>query len=238
MQDLSVPTPPHTTDFTTIQYTGSLGADNFTIGKVVPSGSTYSVNLDYNKAGNSTYSVGKAQVTETPEMIKVSQVKDTKPKKITVATADGQIKANADKEAVDGKKILHKVANKAELDKFTDVAVYVKDGDKFILKERGALSEHDYENGVYVQIEAKYDSDPEKCNYKTGIDYYYGGEDKETVTPSVKDFSSYYVKNGDKYIHATASDFTYNKTNKTYEFIDKEYYKLDSNGDKDVRNTD
>ena len=74
LQNLDVPTPPHTSDYTTIQYKGALGADKFTIGHIIPSGATYTVNLEFQKTGNSTYSVGKGEVKSVPQYIYTDEI--------------------------------------------------------------------------------------------------------------------------------------------------------------------
>lgn len=243
LQDLSVPTPPHTSDYTTIQYSGALSADKFTIGKIVPSGSTYSVNLNFEKAGNSTYSAGKAEIKDTPETIKVSQLSqdETTSKTVTVATHDGQIGANYNDSEINGKTILHKVADASELAE-NEGDVYVMEDSKFIKKDRASITDEDYQKGVYVKMTAVYTETPAEeeggkptieRNYTKGVDYFYKGENNETITPGVSldEISSYYVQDGDSVKHATTSDFKYNSTTKVYEFkSDVTYYKSSSTG--------
>lgn len=246
LQDLNVPTPPHTTDYTTIQYSGSLGADNFTLGKIVPSGSTYTVNLNYNKAGNSTYSAGKAEVKSTPETIWVNELDSSQTTSQTaiVATTDGQIGANSSGTEVNGKEILHKVADKSELSSGENASadVYVMENGKFIKKDRAQITDEDFANGVYTKITAKYEEIPSEDgqgttvnkNYTAGVDYYYHGENTETIVPSLSSYdqiSSYYVSDGDGIRHATTSDFNYNSQTKVYEFKeDLTYFKASSEG--------
>ena len=47
--EMSVPTPPSTSDYTKVQYSGKLNASSFTLGNVVPTGK--------DKAGTDTYTV-------------------------------------------------------------------------------------------------------------------------------------------------------------------------------------
>ncbi len=49
---LDVPTPPSTKQFTTIKYSGMEGASEFVLGHITPSGTTYSVDLNYTKVGH------------------------------------------------------------------------------------------------------------------------------------------------------------------------------------------
>lgn len=236
LQDLSVPTPPHTTDYTTIKYKGSLGADTFNIGKVVPSGSTYSVNLEYEKAGNSTYSVGKAQITETPATIKVSQVTDIAEKTVQIANTT-QINNTDDAESIvnGDAPILHKVLSKNDLtedEKNNSSTIYfVKQTEGLVQKSKSEITDSDWANGnVYVQRTPAKDAEG-NYNFTKGVDLILESTNNKTITPSTTDYSSYYVMEGDSLRHAKASDFTYNKTDKCYEFkSDIEYYKLDANG--------
>ena len=246
LQDLSVPTPPHTSDYTTIQYSGSLAADNFTLGKIVPSGSTYTVNLNYQKAGNSTYSAGKAEVKSTPETIWVKELdaSETSSKTAVVATTDGQIGANTAGSDVNGKEILHKVADQSELNSGdnANASVYVMENGKFIQKDRAQITDEDFAKGVYTKITAKYEETPGAegedttvtQNYTAGVDYYYHGESTETITPglsSYEEISSYYVSEGDSIRHATTSDFQYNSATKVYEFKSGvKYFKSSTEG--------
>ncbi len=47
---MQVPTPPSTQDYTTVQYAGIQGASTFTLGNIVPTGDTYSVEMNYKKS--------------------------------------------------------------------------------------------------------------------------------------------------------------------------------------------
>ena len=40
---MTVPTPPSTTDFQTIEYSGLMGATEFTLGTITPEGDSYNV---------------------------------------------------------------------------------------------------------------------------------------------------------------------------------------------------
>ena len=259
LQNLSVPTPPHTSDFTTIQYSGALSADSFTIGKIVPSGSTYTLNLDFNKAGNSTFSAGKAEVKETPS--KVYAVKlpesETEQKTVNTVTDDGLIGAGNTIE--DGKPILHKVSSQEELDEvlaLNDGAkTYIQQNGKF-LEAGSTLSDDDFKSGVYVKINAineetgvDEDGNPivtREKNYNPETDYKFKGDGlPETFKPSVTldEISSYYVSDGNGGVRrATTSDFKYDNTKKVYYFEEDETYyrasKKDAEGAEEFTNPD
>ena len=57
--DMEVPTPPSTSDYTKVQYSGKTGATNFTMSNVIPTGkdaagnNTYTVDLAYKMSGHS-----------------------------------------------------------------------------------------------------------------------------------------------------------------------------------------
>ena len=72
---MQVPTPPSTSDYTTIEYTGTDGASTFTIGTVQPNGSQYKVELLTTSTGASlAQRYGTAQVEETHGKIKGDEV--------------------------------------------------------------------------------------------------------------------------------------------------------------------
>lgn len=80
---MEVPTPPSTQDFTTIEYSGSDGATNFTIGTVKPSGETYSVEIKTSQTGNALQSdYGSKVVTQAGEKVKCSKVDTSNEVKI------------------------------------------------------------------------------------------------------------------------------------------------------------
>lgn len=66
--ETTVPTPPSTSDYTKVQYSGTSDASKFTLGNVVPTGKnsagkdTYSVDFSYKRAG---HSVSKSNNTAT-----------------------------------------------------------------------------------------------------------------------------------------------------------------------------
>ncbi len=76
--EMSVPTPPSTSDYTKVQYSGTADASKFTLGNVVPTGkndigdNTYTVQFNYKRSGNSvSKSTTQAQVKSTPKTIGV-----------------------------------------------------------------------------------------------------------------------------------------------------------------------
>ena len=80
---MDVPTPPSTQDFTTIEYSGSDGATNFTIGTVKPSGDTYSVEIKTSQTGNALQSdYGTKVVAQAGEKVNCTLIAEedyTKP---------------------------------------------------------------------------------------------------------------------------------------------------------------
>ena len=72
---MQVPTPPSTQDFTTIEYSGSDGATNFSIGAVKPSGENYCVEFKTTETGKALQSdYGTRVVAVSDAKIKVSEV--------------------------------------------------------------------------------------------------------------------------------------------------------------------
>ncbi len=65
---MTVPTPPSTSDFTTIEYSGTDGATTFTLGTVKPSGENYNVELKQSATGSSlSKNYGSSVVTKGGE---------------------------------------------------------------------------------------------------------------------------------------------------------------------------
>jgi hypothetical protein len=87
---LEVPTPPTTTEFTRIEYTGSDGASKFQVGQIKPSGQNYCVEMKrtLNGAGLSK-EYGKSVVSIAPDTIKGKTVDTTDYTGAYSATEDG-----------------------------------------------------------------------------------------------------------------------------------------------------
>ncbi len=68
---MQVPTPPSTQDYTTVQYAGIQGASTFTLGNIVPTGDTYSVEMNYKRVGDNLQNKGEAAVSTAPAEIYV-----------------------------------------------------------------------------------------------------------------------------------------------------------------------
>ncbi len=72
---MSVPTPPSTSDYTTIEYSGTDGATTFTLGTVKPSGDLYNVEIQQSATGAAiTANYGSSVVGKAGETIKVDTV--------------------------------------------------------------------------------------------------------------------------------------------------------------------
>ncbi|MBQ7127101.1 hypothetical protein IJO12_08445, partial [bacterium] len=72
---LSVPTPPSTSEYTKVQYSGIDGATPFTIGNVTPSGvNSYTVTMNVQKTGHYMQSAGQVQANPIPEEVTISQI--------------------------------------------------------------------------------------------------------------------------------------------------------------------
>ena len=72
---MQVPTPPSTQDFTTIEYSGSFGATNFTLGVVKPSGENYCVEIKTQETGHALKSdYGSKIVAHKGEKLSVTEI--------------------------------------------------------------------------------------------------------------------------------------------------------------------
>jgi len=61
---MSVPTPPSTSEYTRIEYSGAIGSDNFTIDSIRPQDSEYRVNLAFQTHGRFMEPTGTAPITK------------------------------------------------------------------------------------------------------------------------------------------------------------------------------
>ena len=241
LQNLSVPTPPHTSEYTTIQYAGSLGADNFTLGKIVPSGSTYNVNLNYNKAGNSTISAGKAEIKEVPAKIKLAEV-PAEEKSKTIADNPKLIGNNAtDEETKDYQKILHQISKEDDISALgNDVQIFViNETGQFVKTDASSIQDDDINLGKVFMVMNAYDERTNEDGSITNVPNFVKGQDrlfegnKEVNGFSNYDFIySYYIQDSSGSVrHAKATDFSYDKGTGIYSFKnDVTYLKASSDG--------
>lgn len=77
--EMSVPTPPSTSDYTKVQYSGTSNASTFTLGNVTPKGKnqagkdTYNIEFSYKKSGHSVAkNKNTATLTNTQQYLKYS----------------------------------------------------------------------------------------------------------------------------------------------------------------------
>ena len=232
---MTVPTPPSTSDFTKIVYSGSLNASSFSIGNISPKGANYTVDLEYTKTGHSVTSAGKGQVKATPQKITVSPVA-TEPTTQTIATGT---KMDPNKEYNEGTPILHQVFSSNEI-QGTDSGVYVLENGKFVKTDKDTVDfekqqvfvKRDLQNPKDIDGDDIVDSDSD--NFDKTTDYQYTGETNVTTNPGVYSESSifnYIVEEGGTYRNATKDDFTYNSTTKMWEFNpNKNFFKQSSEG--------
>lgn len=66
--DLQVPTPPSTSDYTKVVYSGHDGATSFEIGSIIPHRDSYSIDFKYQKTGHYIEEAGQAAVIATPTL--------------------------------------------------------------------------------------------------------------------------------------------------------------------------
>ena len=93
---MSVPTPPSTQDYTTIEYAGTDGATTFTLGNIKPSGENYCVEIRTNSTGNALQSnYGSSVVSRAGEDMKGAYVTGTES--INAADLDAYYVVEGDK---------------------------------------------------------------------------------------------------------------------------------------------
>ncbi len=102
--EMSVPTPPSTSDYTKVQYSGTADASKFTLGNVIPTGknesgdNTYSIQFSYKRSGHSvSKSVNDAQLTKTSDTANFVSMSDASKLTSLINTETTVTKNDADK---------------------------------------------------------------------------------------------------------------------------------------------
>ena len=183
LNSMTVPTPPSTTDYTTVQYTGKSGTVTYTFdaSNVKPdSDGNYIVTLGYTEYGSSLSKNNGYKTTSVGEQkINVSAVATSTTTTKTGYTALGE------KESADATDFLVKVDAKP-----TSGVYYILDSDGFYVK--GGDEDETYKGGYYTHTTTK----------PTGTDNYIAvkGDKKETTTTNTftaAQIQSFYVDDGD-----------------------------------------
>ena len=214
--EMSVPTPPSTSDYTKVQYSGTADASKFTLGNVVPTGkngageSTYTVQFNYKRSGNSvSKSNTQAQIKTTPQKIGVKPGDDKVKTKYlnTVNTHKAEGEALTSINDLDSKtNVLIKLDVNAEGFDFTKYSnIYDANGTK--LKEKPTSGEvyvscsvSDLKNKEDYKKLAKFD-DENKNVYKSGTKTEFN-----TAFNDSKDISSdglYYIDDNNQLVAIT-----------------------------------
>lgn len=126
---LDVPTPPSTSEFTTIKYEGTEGASNFTLGNIVPTGTSYSVDLNYTKTGHYMDMVGTASAQSVPSTLRLSTVTTRTPSDGIDATG---VVAGIPTTPAANDTIMHAVGIGSEVTPQQGETYYIKEGNNFI----------------------------------------------------------------------------------------------------------
>lgn len=153
--EMSVPTPPSTSNYTKVQYSGTLDASKFTLSNIVPTGknehgnNTYTLQFNYNRAGSSVVR-SNTQVIMKQTLPKIAVIDKTEDLKKTYENIpEPSYKAKGKKVGVtnttfeqlpDNTPILIKVSDKNDFQA-------VKDGNYNVFDENGCqLSKNSYDN--------------------------------------------------------------------------------------------
>ena len=207
---MTVPTPPSTSDYTTIQYKGVDGATKFTLGNIKPSGKAYSVEMKFTKNGDGIDKNYSSSVVGRPEKdITVKKFKGSEMGRTTAKAAGG-----VNENTPEGTEFM-RLADKASL----------KDGDEVWTLANGTFTKLKYSadmtGSVYVKDKVQHAKTDDKGNITepanyTSKDYLFSGE---TETSAKRDKNqTYYINDGGTWRIATDSDF-----GKDGEFKDYEY---------------
>ena len=214
---MDVPTPPSTSDYTTIQYSGSDGATSFTLGTIKPSadGNSYIVEKQTTQVGDALSQRYSSAIVTSPS-----------------ATLTGNILTD------DETKSLQPIDSYTRKD-YTE-------GDRYMIPmQDGSVTESNYQN-YYVLVGNKlvkaesYDPDTQYYRMNEDNDQYAENDiavsqDTEEVYNTIPSFENYYVQNGSgNWEVATASDF--DKVDGGYRFKSDTTYFLRGQGNESITN--
>ena len=178
---MTVPTPPSTNDYTTIQYSGTDGASTFTLGNIVPSGDTYTVEMNYKKTGHYLEEMGTAAVSEVPQMINLKEAEGLS----STATPyyDKPASAIGSSTVAEGANVMCKVSSDYKLE--DGEAFYeLKDGKFFSI---ASADDAENKNNLYVMRKAKNKTDDTEANFSS-TDFLIGNsEQKSYKSGGIKD---------------------------------------------------
>ncbi|MBE7711909.1 MAG: hypothetical protein E7Z92_07215 [Cyanobacteria bacterium SIG31] len=193
--DMKVPTPPLTSEYTTVVYTGNDGASNFTIGSVKPSGESYNVEIKKTLSGAGLQQeYGKAVVSKGAETINVAPVE-------TTVKTDNYKNMGQDNVAI-GDDVMVLSTRLAANSPLGEDA-YILEGTTFVLHKAGET--FDTVKDIYKR---------EKCTDANKENAY--AIEEETTPKSVKNITNYYVVENGTLRHAVASDFEENDGTYTF----------------------
>lgn len=209
---MTVPTPPSTQDYTTVQYTGTDGASTFTLGNITPNGNnTYNVDLKYKKTGHYMESAGTALVENVPPYIYVTGVNAAGK---TEPNAIKRPDSTVGKEVADGTSIMVPTDANHSLEDGEQFYELKKDknGNAYFVPIDKAAAKSVKQGDLYLKTTAK-NKTTEEANYNvataydlTGVgnsEFSYGGI-------SASQIQNYFVmdNSGNSICNATISDFT------------------------------
>lgn len=207
---MDVPTPPSTSDFTKVEYSGTDGASNFTLGNVKPNGNnTYNVEMKYQKTGHYLNTAGTAIVTDVPATIKVSEVKSYKPTESTsYATPESTV--GAGKTVPDGTAIMTKTSSDYKLGEGEAFYELKKDaeGNSFFVEVKDASTVQS--GNLYLKTKAQNKTEDKEANYDPANTYDISKVEQDKFSSggiSKVSISNYLIREGNTVRKATADDF-------------------------------
>ena len=212
---MTVPTPPSTSDFTAIEYSGADGATTFSLGNIVPTGDTYTVELKYQKTGQYIEEKGSAAVTHVPQYLIMTPVEVPQSKATNyIAKPESTIGTSTVPEGAD---VMCKVDGAYELQ--GDEKFYELKNGKFL--ELADKSSATSSNNLYVKrkavnaIEGSEGTEGTPANF-TSSDYLLTGAETGTLTSgglTASELSDYYICSGN-----TITEITPEMLNDTTKF--------------------
>ena len=203
---MTVPTPPSTTDFQTIEYSGLMGATEFTLGIITPEGDSYNVEIKYKRNGLAIKGGSYMAITsyDEPQYLRGDAVDYSVTGTVNyIERTYEEINEGNRENYSDNTNVMHGVTG--EQSGYTGSYYYIDDkSGGYVAASSYSEAKQKGDGGVYIAttVGALEEANPE-YNWSEGDDYLYdpsatGSYSNGGITLADLGTATYYGPNGEK----------------------------------------
>ena len=203
---MEVPTPPSTTDFQTIEYSGLMGATEFTLGTITPEGDSYNVEIKYKRNGLAIKGGSYMAITsyDEPQYLRGDAVDYSVTGTVNyIERTYEEINEGNRENYSDNTNVMHGVTG--EQSGYTGSYYYIDDkSGGYVAASSYSEAKQKGDGGVYIAttVGAIEEANPE-YNWSEGDDYVYdpsatGSYSNGGITLADFGTATYYGPNGEK----------------------------------------